>query len=72
MALLRICAAWYLWSVVFAAQASGQASPPSAAPSKGTKQRISNPLNDLLDEAREISIQDFCGHRSAEIPGGEG
>jgi len=61
MALLRICAAWYLWSVVLAAQANGQASPPSAAPSKGTKQRISNPLNDLLDEARrDIDKQDFA------------
>jgi Flp pilus assembly protein TadD len=41
------------------AHANGQAAP-SAQGTRGTKQRVANPLNDLLDEARrDIDKQDF-------------
>jgi Flp pilus assembly protein TadD len=44
---------------LFVGHANGQAAP-SAQGTRGTKQRVANPLNDLLDEARrDIDKQDF-------------
>jgi len=44
---------------LFLGHATGQAAP-SAQGTRGTKQRVANPLNDLLDEARrDIDKQDF-------------
>src|SRR5216683_132712 len=44
---------------LFVGRANGQAAP-SAQGTRGTKQRVANPLNDLLDEARrDIAKQDF-------------
>jgi Flp pilus assembly protein TadD len=44
---------------LFVGRANGQAAP-SAQGTRGTKQRVANPLNDLLDEARrDIDTQDF-------------
>ena len=46
-------------AMVFAGNGYGQA--PTAGAGKGTKQKISNPLNDLLDEARrDIDQQKFA------------
>jgi Flp pilus assembly protein TadD len=56
-ALLRRCAGLLLSTVVLAAGANGQAAPSG----KGSKQKVPNPLNELLDEARrDIDQQDFA------------
>src|SRR6266851_4991499 len=55
--LRRVGAGLFISCVLIAATARGQA--PTAP--KGTKQKISNPLNDLLDEARrDIDKQEFA------------
>jgi Flp pilus assembly protein TadD len=57
--LLRKAAGFLLACALCASQASGQAAPNSQG-AHGTKQKIANPLNDLLDEARrDIDRQDF-------------
>ncbi len=49
-----------LWFVALAPVASGPCAAQIPSTSKGTKQRVANPLNDLLDEARrDIDRQDF-------------
>src|SRR6266849_2705805 len=49
-----------LWFVALAPVASGPCATQIPSTSKGTKQRVANPLNDLLDEARrDIDRQDF-------------
>src|SRR5438445_13144936 len=48
-----------LAGALFVGHANGQAAP-SAQGTRGTKQKVANPLNDLLDEARrDIDKQDF-------------
>jgi Flp pilus assembly protein TadD len=57
--LRRISAGILLSCALLAARAHGQAVPAGQG-GKGTQQRIANPLNDLLDEARrDIDKQDF-------------
>ena len=57
--LLRKAAGFLLACALCASQAHGQAAPNSQG-AHGTKQKIANPLNDLLDEARrDIDKQDF-------------
>jgi Flp pilus assembly protein TadD len=57
--LLRMAAGFLLACALYALQAHGQAAPNSQG-AHGTKQKIANPLNDLLDEARrDIDKQDF-------------
>jgi Flp pilus assembly protein TadD len=57
--LLRGGGGWLLVLALCVSQASGQAAPGGQG-ARGTKQRVSNPLNDLLDEARrDIDKQDF-------------
>ena len=52
-------AAGLVFSFIFSGAVSGQA-PPASQTAKGTKQKVANPLNDLLDEARrDIDKQDF-------------
>src|SRR6266700_3302655 len=55
----RRCAGFVLSCVMVVLQTHAQAAP-GAQGGKGTKQRVANPLNDLLDEARrDIDRQDF-------------
>src|SRR5712671_2223186 len=55
----RRCAGFLLSCVMIVPQTHAQAAP-GAQGGKGTKQRVANPLNDLLDEARrDIDKQDF-------------
>ena len=55
----RVLAAFLLVCALFAEQTRAQSQP--AAASKGTRQKVANPLNDLLDEARrDIEKQDFA------------
>ncbi len=52
-----MCAGIFVACLLCVVSAYGQ----SASPGKGTKQKISNPLNDLLDEARrDIDKQEFA------------
>jgi Flp pilus assembly protein TadD len=54
-----MCAGFVLSWVFVVPQTQAQAAP-NAQGGKGTKQRVANPLNDLLDEARrDIDKQDF-------------
>src|SRR5258706_6213639 len=55
--LRQMCAGIFVACLLCVVSAYGQ----SASPGKGTKQKISNPLNDLLDEARrDIDKQEFA------------
>src|SRR5438094_9265765 len=55
----RRCAGFLLSCVMIVPQMHAQAAP-GAKGGKGRKQRVANPLNDLLDEARrDIDKQDF-------------
>jgi Flp pilus assembly protein TadD len=59
--LQRIGAGVVLVCALCVPQANGQAAVPSAQGTKGTRQKVANPLNDLLDEARrDIDKQDFA------------
>src|SRR5438874_7376020 len=55
----RMCAGFVLSCLFVVSQTHAQAAP-NAQGGKGTKQKVANPLNDLLDEARrDIDKQDF-------------
>jgi Flp pilus assembly protein TadD len=55
----RVLAAFLLVCALFAGETRAQAQP--AAGAKGTRQKVANPLNDLLEEARrDIDQQDFA------------
>ena len=57
--LRRIAAGLLLACVLLVSRANGQVAP-GAQGTKGSRQRVANPLNDLLDEARrDIDKQDF-------------